>query len=1260
MLPKPSESNEGTKDTRGTRERWKFWIDRGGTFTDIVARTPQGRIVTHKLLSDNPEQYRDAALAGIRELLGICEGPIPTEKIDEVKMGTTVATNALLERLGSETLFVTTKGFGDALVIGDQTRPHLFTQRIVRPEPLYQEVVEVNERVQADGTLLSPLSEDELVKKLKPFWEKGFRSVAIAFVHSYSHPEHEQRAAQVARQMGFTQVSLSHDCGGLMKFIERAQSAVVDAYLTPVLHRHVESITEELVDPLFMQSNGGLVCADKFRGKDSLLSGPAGGVVGAVRTAEMMGIDPLITFDMGGTSTDVAHYAGEFERTANTVVGGIRLQVPTLCIHTIAAGGGSICSFDGSKYKVGPESAGANPGPACYRRGGPLCVTDCHVMLGRIRPKYFPHVFGPQASDPIDVERVHEEFEKLAAEVSRTCATSPEEVAQGFIQIAVNHMVNAVKKVSLEQGRDLSRYTLCCFGGAGGQHACEMAESLGMKRVFIHPHAGVLSAYGMGLAEIRSIQKCSVERPLNLVENIESLYQEMEKELGRETEREVKKGGEKKEEVVLIRRVHLRYQGSDTSLPISFQSSQQGQVSMVEEFKLKHQEFYGFNQDRPLILATLEVESVKESLPLKELRRKKMLPEDVPKDTLVYQKELAPEEVAEIYFKDKLYSTPVYDRKKIPWGTHLIGPAIIVEEIGTTVVEPSWSTQIDQSGHLLLIRDFPEKTLGSQNIASRKVTGGAQVTENKTDSPNTSYSLADPVWLEIFNNLFMSIAEQMGVVLERTSLSVNIKERRDFSCALFDSSGSLIANAPHMPIHLGSMSESVRGIICARPEIQEGEVYALNDPYSGGTHLPDITVVTPVFEQGRVLFFVGSRGHHADIGGKTPGSMPSDSSFIEEEGVLLKNVTLVKEEHFCEEEIVKILNQGPYPARNPQQNIADLKAQIAANKKGIQELKKMVREFGLDVVNAYIRHVQENAREAVSRALSRLPGGHFRQKMDGGQVIEVKVEVSQGRAIVDFKGTSLQLKSNFNAPSGVCRAAVLYVFRTLIEEPIPMNEGILAPIQIVIPEGSLLAPRYPAPVAAGNVETSQGIVEALYGALGVMAQAQGTMNNFSWGNDHYQYYETVCGGAGAGPDFHGCSGVQTHMTNSRLTDPEVLEWNFPVILEGFSLRRGSGGRGCYRGGEGTIRRIRFLESMTASILSERRVYPPLGMNGGEPGMLGRNYVERASGVSKARTSSTVKNRPGLVEELPGSARVELHPGDVFVIETPGGGGFGKP
>ena len=1250
------EQKNGQRMSQG----WQFWMDRGGTFTDIVARTPQGEICTYKLLSDNPRFYKDAALAGIRNLLGVHEThqPIPTEKIDGIKMGTTVATNALLEGQGSDTVFVTTKGFRDALVIGDQTRPHLFTRQIVKPKPLYREVVEVNERVDAHGKVLSPLNEDELTKKLKPFLEAGVDSVAVAFVHSYSHPHHEKKAEKILRQMGFKQISLSHNCGGLMKFLARAQSAVVDAYLTPVLHHHIETLTKELVDLkiLFMQSNGGLTRAENFKGKDSLLSGPAGGIVGAVRTAEMAGINRLITFDMGGTSTDVAHYAGEFERTSNTVVGGVCLQTPTLRIHTIASGGGSICSFDGSKYQVGPKSAGANPGPVCYGQGGPLCITDCNVMLGKIRPKYFPKVFGPKGNGPIDEKKVRQRFERLAEEVGRASGNFPsaEEVAEGFIQIAVENMASGIKKISLEQGRDLSRYTLCCFGGAGGQHACSMADSLGMKQIFIHPHAGILSAYGMGLAEIRSIQKCSVEKTLDSVENIKSIYQQMEKT----GHQEVLNQGVTSENMTFIRRAYLRYQGSDTSLPIPFQSSPSGLLKMVEMFKKRHEEYYGFTQDRSLILATLEVEVIEDNVSLRKLRKERTFSQSFTskkraevrghedhEDHKGHQDrdhedhegltiDLAPEEIVKVCFSGKFQTTPIYHRKKLPLEWHTAGPVIIVEEVGTTVVNPSWQVKVDENKNLLLKKSVHSHPYGKKDRAA--------ITCRK------DLSTADPVLLEIFNNLFMSIAEQMGVVLERTSLSVNIKERRDFSCALFDSSGALIANAPHMPVHLGSMSESVRGIIQAQGGqrgIKKGEVYALNDPYSGGTHLPDITVVTPVFERGQVLFFVGSRGHHADVGGKTPGSMPPDSTHIEEEGVLLKNITLVKKGHFCEQEVLEKLSEGPYPCRNPKQNIADLKAQVAANQKGVEELKKAIKEFGLDEVHTYVQYMKENAKEAVCRAISRLQGGHCRQQMDGGAVIEVKIEINHQKAIVNFKGTSPQLVSNFNAPSGVCRAAVLYVFRTLVDKPIPMNEGVLAPIELLIPKGSLLAPQYPAPVVAGNVETSQAIVETLYGALGVMAQAQGTMNNFSWGNKNYQYYETVCGGSGAGPNFHGCDGVQTHMTNSRLTDPEVLEWNFPVLLEGFSLRRGSGGRGRYRGGDGVIRRVRFLEPMTASIVSERRIHPPLGMNGGKSGKLGKNYVERALGV---------------IEELAGSAKVDLFCGDVFVIETPGGGGFGKP
>ena len=1240
---------------------WQFWIDRGGTFTDIVAQTPHGKIISHKLLSVNPGRYKDPALAGIKELFGLHKNDaIPTEKIGGIKMGTTIATNALLERLGSDTIFVTTKGFGDALIIGDQTRPQLFNLKIVKPKPLYKEVLEVNERVNAKGKILSPLNEKELIEKLGPFLEKGFNSIAIAFVHSHFYPEHERQAEKIARQMGFSQISLSYKCGGLIKFLERAQSAVVDAYLTPVLHLHVKSIAKELKElkPLFMQSNGGLVRAENFRGKDSILSGPAGGVVGAVRTAEMAGITHLISFDMGGTSTDIAHYAGEFERTANTVVGGIRLQTPTMRIHSIASGGGSICSFDGGKYRVGPESAGANPGPVCYRQGGPLCITDCNVMLGKIRAKYFPKLFGERGKESIDVEKVQKKFNALAEEIAHTIGKSMtcEEIAEGFIRIAVANMVNAIKKISLERGKDLSRYTLCCFGGAGGQHACSIAESLGMEKIFIHSQAGVLSAYGMGLAEMRSIQRGSVEEPLDSIKNIESLYQKLEEQ----GKRELFSQGVTKTN--FFRRIYLRYQGSNTSIPISFQSGQDGLMNIVKKFKLKHQEYYGFTQERPLIIATLEVELVEDSISLRELRKERTLEQlqVTPKNPSSEQtkkiknqeiqvKSLASEEIADIYFQGKFYPTPIYERKKLQAGFYLTGPAVIVEETGTTVVDIGWNAYVDKNCNLFLksSKDFHEKTFVSKVLSvpyfSKIIANHSQ---NKLLFKTYTTSSPDPVLLEIFNNLFMSIAEQMGVVLERTAISVNIKERRDFSCALFDSSGALIANAPHIPIHLGSMSESIKSIIQNRGKknIRDGEVYALNDPYSGGTHLPDITVITPVFEKNQILFFVASRGHHADVGGTTPGSMPSDSTLIEEEGVLLKNVTLVKGGHFCEKEILQILKRGPYPSRNPRQNIADLKAQISANKKGVQELKKILKEFGLDIVQAYVQHVQQNAREAVSRAILRLKGGHFCQKMDGGQVIQVKVKLDKGQAIVNFEGTSPQLKSNFNAPSSVCRAAVLYVFRTLVKESIPMNEGVLSPIQIIIPKGSMLAPTYPAPVAGGNVETSQSIVEALYGAFGIVAQSQGTMNNFSWGNKDYQYYETICGGSGAGSDFHGCDGVQTHMTNSHLTDPEVLEWNFPVLLESFSLRKDSGGKGQYRGGNGTIRRIRFLEPMTASILSQRRVYPPLGMNGGGPGQLGKNYVERTKGT---------------IEEFPGSAQVKLFRGDVFVIKTPGGGGFGK-
>ncbi len=1198
--------------------RWQFWIDRGGTFTDIVAKRPDGTLTTHKLLSENPEQYRDAAVAGIRYLLGLKPGePVTPRQVACVKMGTTVATNALLERKGEPTLLVTTRGFRDALRIAYQNRPRLFDRHIVLPELLYSRVIEAQERVGAHGELIEALDEAHLRERLWAAFDAGLRSVAIVFMHGYRYTAHEAAAARLASEIGFTQVSTSHETSPMMKFVSRGDTTVVDAYLSPILRRYVDQVAGEMpgVPLFFMQSSGGLTDAHRFQGKDAILSGPAGGIVGMARTATLAGHDKVIGFDMGGTSTDVSHYAGAFEREFETQVAGVRMRAPMMSIHTVAAGGGSILSFDGSRFRVGPESAGANPGPASYRRGGPLAVTDANVMLGKIQPAHFPKVFGPQANEALSAEAVRAKFDELAQQTGRTA----EDVAEGFIRIAVQQMANAIKKISVARGYDVTRYTLQCFGGAGGQHACLVADALGMGRVFVHPLAGVLSAYGMGLADQNVIKEQAVERVLEagalgaIAGQLEALAQAAGEELRAQ---QVSQG-----EVQLHRRVHVRYEGSDAALIVPF-----GELAAIESaFEAAYRQRFAFLMPgKRLIAEAVSVEAVVAGDAPAEPRHALHEPREVPRRDTV-----------RLYAEGQWQDAALVVREDLRPGDVIPGPAIIAEKNATTVVEPGWEAQLTALDHLVLERRVPR--------AARHAVG----------------TTVDPVLLEVFNNLFMNIAEQMGLQLQNTAYSVNIKERLDFSCALFDAEGNLIANAPHMPVHLGSMGESIKTVIRKNAgRMQPGDVYVLNDPYHGGTHLPDVTVITPVYIGGadQPTFYVGSRGHHADIGGTTPGSMPPFSTRIEEEGVQIDNVKLVEGGRLREAEMIALLQSGEYPSRNPQQNMADLKAQIAANEKGVQELRKMVEQFGLDVVQAYMRHVQGNAEESVRRVITRLKDGQFTLPLDNGAQIQVAVRVNAAErsARIDFTGTSPQQTNNFNAPTAVCMAAVLYVFRTLVDDDIPLNAGCLKPIEVIIPPGCMLNPNPPASVVAGNVETSTCITNALYGALGAMAASQCTMNNFTFGNARHQYYETISGGSGAGgvtdeagrliDGFNGTSVVQTHMTNSRMTDPEVLEFRFPVRLESYQIRQGSGGAGRWHGGDGGVRRVRFLEPMTASILSNGRVHPSFGMAGGQPGALGLNRVVRADG----RT-----------EELKHIGQAEMAAGDIFEIHTPGGGGYGQ-
>lgn len=1191
---------------------WQFWVDRGGTFTDIVARKPDGSLQTHKLLSENPERYKDAAVQGIRDLLGLSpDAPIPSGTIDAVKMGTTVATNALLERKGDRTLLLITRGLGDLLRIGYQNRPKLFDLNIVLPELLYEQAIEVNERVASTGEVLTPLDRDQVQNALQEAFKDGFRSVAVAFMHGYKYNAHEITVGEIARDIGFEQVSLSHQASPLVKLVSRGDTTVVDAYLSPILRRYVEQVRDALGADnklMFMQSNGGLTDAGLFQGKDAILSGPAGGVVGMTKTAQELGYDKLIGFDMGGTSTDVCHYAGDYERSFETEVAGVRMRAPMMSIHTVAAGGGSILSYRDGRMQVGPESAGANPGPASYRRGGSLAVTDCNVLLGKLQPSQFPPVFGPNGDQPLDVDIVREKFTEMADLIAKETgdpAQTPEELAQGFLRIAVENMANAIKQISVQRGYDVTKYTMNCFGGAGGQHACLVADVLGMESVFIHPFAGVLSAFGMGLADVRAIREHQFERDITQGVDADQVLTRLD----HETYEEVLNQGIPADRIQLVRTAHIRTDGSHQTLPVPFGT----QLDMRRAFEASHEQRFGFVPTYDsLIIDQLTSEAIGqtgETANLSDANSSAQLDA----------------QTASMFSGSNWQNVPLVNRETIAKGQKVTGPAIIYEPTGTNILEDGWQAEVLDGGNLILRRVVP---------LDRKDAIGTQV---------------NPVMLEVFNNLFMSIAEQMGATLANTAYSVNIKERYDFSCAIFTPDGDLVANAPHVPVHLGSMSDSVRTILSQnRGSIHPGDVFMMNNPFKGGTHLPDVTVITPVFDDTgtKIIFVVASRGHHADIGGKTPGSAPPDSRHIEEEGVLIDNFLMVAKGQLRETETRKLLASGKYPCRNIDQNMADLAAQIAANATGVEELTKAVAQYGLDVVHAYMGHVQDNAEESVRRVLAVLKDSEFKFPLDSGAQIAVKITVNEEErnAVVDFTGTSEQDQFNYNAPYAICRAVVLYVFRTLVGADIPMNEGCMKPLDLIIPDGSMINPSFPAAVISGNTEVSQAIADTLYGALGVVAGSQGTMNNFVYGNDIYQNYETICGGTGAGDGFNGASAVHSHMTNTRMTDPEVLENRFPVRVDEFSIRRGSGGRGKYHGGDGIVRKLRFLSDMTATVLSSHRKTQAFGVDGGSPGKTGENSVVRSSGV---------------VELLQGNDEVHMSKGDVFVLKSPGGGGYGR-
>jgi 5-oxoprolinase (ATP-hydrolysing) len=1299
------------KQEKRMTAKWDFWIDRGGTFTDVIGRDPSGALHARKLLSENPEAYKDAAIQGIRDHLGIATGdPIPAGTVGEVKMGTTVATNALLERKGDRVLLLITRGFRDQLRIAYQARPDIFAKEIILPEQLYERVVEVDERVRADGTVERELDPASIASHLEAARRDGIDAVAIVFMHAWNHPAHELAAEQACRAAGFGQISVSHKVSPLVKLVGRGDTTVVDAYLSPILSRYVQRVASELgafsplegemaaqrpegvvaverdldqphPDPstssgstlpsrgresprlMFMMSSGGLTAADLFQGKDAILSGPAGGVVGMAETARIAGFDHVIGFDMGGTSTDVTHFDGDYERAFDTEVAGVRIRAPMMRIHTVAAGGGSVLHYQDGRFQVGPDSAGANPGPACYRRGGPLAVTDANVMLGKLQPDFFPAIFGPNQNERIDADVVREKFAALAAGTGD--GRGAEEVAEGFVTIAVENMANAIKKISVQRGHDVTGYLLNCFGGAGGQHACLVADALGMESVLIHPFSGLLSAYGIGLSTVFASRQQGLMEPLadKTLASIDRVRASLRAEIARELAAQ----GIAETDIAWRPMLHIRYGGTDTSLPVDFTSGSLAEAKTA--FEAAHKAQFGFiYDDKEMIVEAVAVEGSDARSSGRDEA-----------DNALADADTAPGETRRFFAEGKWHDAAIYRREDLKPGNRMAGPALIIEQHQTIVVEPGWQAEITVKDHVLLRR------------VEKKTRQAALGTE------------ADPVMLEVFNNLFMSIAEQMGVTLQNTAYSVNIKERLDFSCAVFDRDGALVANAPHMPVHLGSMDRSVETIIRLNEgDIHPGDVFALNAPYNGGTHLPDITVVTPVFEdsslsplegemaaqqpegvgQGsarpkgtsssaattppgpsghpplkgegnpRILFWSASRGHHADVGGTAPGSMTPLATTVDEEGVLFDNFRIVSRGRFQEEALRNLLTDHPYPARNPDQNIADLKAQIAANEKGVAELRKMVAQFGLEVVEAYMGHVQDNAAESVRRVLERLPdSSEYEYPTDTGQAIRVNITVDRQKreATVDFTGTSPVMKNNFNAPEPVARAAVLYAFRVMVEGSIPMNAGCLRPIRILIPEGCMLKPAYPAAVVAGNVETSQHVTNAMFGAMGALANAQGTMNNLTFGNDEYQYYETICSGSPAGRmndgrGFNGTSGVHTHMTNSRLTDPEILELRFPVLLEDFHIRDGSGGKGKWSGGNGTRRTIRFLERMDCAILSSHRAAPPRGIDGGGDGNAGKTEIRR---------------KDGTVETLKACDQTELEAGDAVIVTTPTPGGFGR-
>ena len=1205
------------------KKGWSFAIDRGGTFTDIIGFDPEGELHSLKILSKS-NKYSDPSIEGIRRIMDLSPDEIiPESDVTRIRMGTTVATNAILEKKGAPTCLAITEGFGDLLAIGNQARPDLFTLAIKKPLQIYDAVIEVKERINYQGKIIIPFNETSTKNQLELIRDKNISSLAIVLMHAWKNKEHELRIAEIARSIGFNHVAISHEIMPIIKILGRGQTTLIDAYLSPILLDYISALKKETGGiPLeFMQSSGGLTNAESFRGKDAVMSGPSGGVIATAKISTLNGMTEAIGFDMGGTSTDVSRFAGDYEKVEEATLGGISFQTPSLKINTVAAGGGSILWFDGEKMRVGPESAGANPGPICYGLEGQLALTDANLFLRRILPKYFPKTFGPHNDQFLNEQKTHDRFHEITEEINTSLGTSmsEEEVALGFIRIANETMAAAIKEISVNKGFDIRTHVLVSFGGAAAQHACGIAKILNIKKILIHPMTGLFSAYGIAISDQTSYAIHTVLNPF-IEKNIGDFESQL-KRMGTKLENKLKKRGFNKSKIQTKKFLDLRYSNTDKYLTIPFTSFK----LMENDFRKLHRKFFGFFGEGNIEVVNLRMEVIGRDDHYKEKEKASN-----------FQKPVIPTSAINVRFEEKSIDCPIYNLSDLIPGSLISGPGIIIDEFSTIIIEPEFQAEINSYGHVIITQ-----------------------TSNKQLYVGTK---KDPVMLEVFNNLFMNIAEQMGHTLTRTAHSVNIKERLDFSCAIFDPMANLVANAPHMPVHLGAMGESVKTIIDENNQrMKPGDVFLMNNPHRGGSHLPDLTVISPVFSNGQApIFFVASRGHHSDIGGITPGSMPPFGTSIQDEGVIINNFKLVSEGKFRSFELIELLSSGDFPARNIPERIADAKAQVAAVQKGIVETEKLIKKYGLKTVHAYMNYIRSNASKAVRRALFKYLDGKekielsFEDFLDSGESILVKIIIESGdkppdscRAIVDFTGTSSQLEGNLNAPLAVTKAAVLYVFRLMIDEDIPLNSGCLDPIQIIVPKGCLLRPDHLAAVVGGNVETSQRITDVLLGALGLSGASQGTMNNFLFGKidgSGKQYYETIAGGSGASDGNHGESAVQVHMTNTRATDPEILEFRYPEIrLERFSIRKGSGGSGKFKGGNGTIREIRFLKKRKVSILSERRKYQPYGMAGGGFGKAGKNSLIKASGkkvLLKGKVEKIVKS------------------GDRIIIETPGGGGYG--